>query len=297
MKYRVGAAVLLAGLLAASAVDPLKGLAQSQKPASSPPVELNQLDVSIFARAGQRLIKDPVQNPTPPQLARFAPDNLNVKSYDSVFVNSSTGCTAVVIGPRVLFTARHCTPGKTIGLEGLGTAMCTSFGDLEAAAAVPPHDDDLALCIAEQNLTAPYETLGFDPSFVAMNTQLLLTGYGPTGLNGTMAAGSSFNLGIATVTHVDLTSVPAEIETIGSQVQVSDSGGGGYFVPPGSPHRFLVAINKEKASQGVSNLSFLTPISPDHVSNLIKLWQSLASKAQGMNVDICGIAGFNTGCR
>jgi hypothetical protein len=303
MIRRVGFAAVLVTVLGAGIIV-VRGQMAPQV-SKMTPAELGKVltltDVSIF----NKLIKDPLAQPPSPQLtARFGQPNLTVANYaSSVFVSSLTGCTATLVGPHVLITAAHCTPGRTVVFpqgEELVAAICHKLRELEPQS--EQHEDDLALCFSAKTLSSTPETLSFDPQLVAKGQELVLSGYGLTGVNPTGTSGKKdqvgkfFNLGIVTVFRSDLNATLAEVETRGSQVQAGDSGGGVFAVPTGTTRRFLVAVSKEM-SHGETKASFLTPLAAPHIAALITRWKTGVAKAQGIAIDICGLDGFSTGCQ
>jgi len=256
-------------------------------------------DVSIFKKLEQIQIKDPL-GPNPPLdvIRRYGVSNVNANEYGStVFVSSASGCTAVLVGPRVLLTARHCTPGDTIKFGPTKMkAKCTRLRDLEGQPVVDEdHDDDVSLCFTADKVPGPYEVLSFDPNFVSRGKELVLSGYGVTG-EASLRVGQRLNLGLATITRSVLDTIPVELETDGrSQVDFGDSGGGAFFVPEGTTRRFVVAVNK-KAVHG-TKVSFLTPLAGLHIKILVEQWRARSETGNHIQIGICGVAGFSTACR
>lgn len=126
---------------------------------------------------------------------------INVTAWPALVIarlDSSTFCTATIVGPRVLLTAAHCidagfgSKGDVIGgrvnvsnsqFELIGCEMHEDYVKAERQALdIPRADVDYALCELDGSPSIVLETLATG-SGAPIGSPLLMTGFGCTGIS------------------------------------------------------------------------------------------------------------------
>ena len=247
-------------------------------------------DAKVFLRFDQ-LIEG--GQPTKELVARLGNRHGNPTSYaSSVFVSTSTSCTATVVGPRALVTAQHCVIGSgplTLASPPKDAlAWCVKYRDYSSTA-----PQDLALCWIDRDMPPPYESINLAPDLVKKDLTLALAGYGLTGQAGS-TVGKEFVLGMATVDDPG----PETIVTAGgASVRVGDSGGPGFFVTADKKRRFLVAVTKQESlDPTVRKRSFLTALAFQPARDFLAWWPKQQFKVFQRTVLVCGIDNL-AGCQ
>jgi len=222
-------------------------------------------------------------------VARLGDQHGNPKNYaNSVFVSTSTSCTATLIGPHALMTAQHCVIGDgplTLATKPTDTtAWCVKYRYYS-----PESSEDLALCWIERALPSPWETVSFDSSLAAKDQTLAIGGYGLTGQTGS-ATGKEFVLGMTTVFDPG----PEIIVTHGAKVRIGDSGGPAFAITADKKRRFLVAVTGQESLQD-KETSYLTALAFQRARAFVDWWKTQQMQVFQRTVQICGIDKI-TGC-
>ena len=203
----------------------------------------------------------------------------------SLWVFSSQGsCTATAIGSRTILTAAHCVPD--------GGSLSTTVSGVSYSAVCTHHPEywnngsaDWALCHTDRPMTnIVFERLSTTASHHAVNTTVLLTGYGCTETGG--GNDGIYRIGNSTVSY------PVEGTTYyfftsgGAGVCPGDSGGAVFRVLPEG--RYVVGVNSRYGSSGGGAHSATT------VSTVINFFRNWASARGEL---ICGLDAAAANCR
>lgn len=190
-------------------------------------------------------------------LEDFDPDQPPRDAFPASFLTQE-GCSATLIGPRVLLTAGHCFEGLTSVHLKLQDGRrfdgeCTTAGDWS-----PRLSADVALCLMKEVVPVRrYETVWLDPRAVSRGDHVLLTGFGGSEHSG-LPPGTHL-VGTATVVRLEGT---LAITDSGAWLRDSDSGGAG-FVRGSSIDRLLVSVNASSSphDERESRLELLSKVS------------------------------------
>lgn len=160
--------------LAAAAVSVLALLAPTATAASTPPIP----------KAPQPIIGGG-QATSGPWAARL-------------FSNGRETCSATIIAPTWILTAKHCVTGGGLSFR-IGSLDQHSGGTLANGAQTYTHSSDLALVRLDRSVSATYATLG-QPGSVRVGQSVQVYGWGATSQCGSEANCQSRYLKVANVT-------------------------------------------------------------------------------------------------
>lgn len=169
----------------------------AQAHTDSPPAGLSFADPGPGIAPGKTASFVPLASLFPPGKVQLRNgQSVDIQAFPATVHAKTIGCTATLIGPRVVLTAAHCIDDKqqpaqpaaaTVQFKKGTTPIamrCTMHPDYAAAAYVPGglrNSKDWALCeLASMPSGVPAETLSLAP--VARDTRLLMLGYGCTGV-------------------------------------------------------------------------------------------------------------------
>ena len=197
-----------------------------------------------------------------------------------------SACSSTLVGERVLFMAAHCMPNG-------GTVSFTAHSNAYKATCQhhPEYKNndtaDWALCIVDRPVIGvPFEVMGVE-MLVAMNSELLLSGYGCLKAGGGGGNDGIFRTGNAVVKGLPSGKVYDIVTKGGAALCFGDSGGAAYAVSGSS--RYIVGVN----SRGdISTMSYLPAINSPAFVSWAKSWALISN-----NVRICGMHEDAMGCR
>jgi tetratricopeptide (TPR) repeat protein len=230
------------------------------------------------------------------------------KNFPATLFASDAQCSAVFIGPDVLLTAAHCFSDADAHIDAAGHRVwdvraevggTTVKGDCERpdkfvasdlTASIPW---DLALCRMSGSPKVAFEVISNTKDPIAVDADVLLTGYGIDLASGSRLIGQQLRFGKARVTHADVAGL---MRTCGASLDEGDSGGGTYvYFDAQFMHRVMVAVNAWKRSFDCGTASAKS-------SEMAGLWnaqQFIDQWHHEYKKNICGIhAGIPAGkCR
>ncbi len=97
-----------------------------------------------------------------------------------LFVDGRQNCTATIIAPQYILTAKHCVSGAGTYTFRIGSLDQTSGGTMATGVAITRHSRaDLAIVRLDRNVSATYSPLGTS-SNVAVNNTVQVYGWGAT---------------------------------------------------------------------------------------------------------------------
>lgn len=205
----------------------------------------------------------------------------------SVYAKVGGGaCSATLVGDRVLFIASHCID------DGQSVSFTAHANAYKARCAHHPEykkndTADWALCLVDRPVTGvPFEVFGPDVQ-LAVDSTLLLSGYGCIKPGGGGGNDGIFRIGNATVKGLPYGKTYDIVTKGGSALCFGDSGGAVFSVTDKA--RYIVGVN----SRGdIATMSYLPAIS----AQSFLTWANAWAKASN-NVRICGIHSDALGCR
>lgn len=198
----------------------------------------------------------------------------------------SSACSSTLVGDRVLFMAAHCmSNGGTVSFTAHANAYkarCAHHPEYKGNDTA-----DWALCLVDRPVTGvPFEVLGTETP-VAMNTELLLSGYGCIKPGGGGGNDGIFRIGNATVKGTPSGKSYDIVTKGGAALCFGDSGGAAYLVS--EKERVIVGVN----SRGdISSMSYLPAVSSRTFITWARQWAQDSN-----NVRLCGIHDDALGCR
>lgn len=205
----------------------------------------------------------------------------------SVYANVKDGaCSATLVGDRVLFMASHCvSDGQNVKFTAHAnayTARCAHHPEYRKNDSA-----DWSLCLVDRPVTGvPFESFGPDIQ-IAIDSTLLLSGYGCVKPGGGGGNDGIFRIGNATVKGLPYGKTYDIVTKGGSALCFGDSGGAVFSM--GAKARYIVGVN----SRGdIATMSYLPAIG----SQSFLTWANTWAKSSN-NVRICGLHSDALGCR
>lgn len=198
-------------------------------------------------------------------------------------------CTSALVGARVLLTAAHCVGnGEQARISKAGVTYrgtCTHASGFSTNKTA-----DWALCLMEQDVPeVPHERLNSDSSLLAIGGELLLTGFGCTGSDGSGGNDGIYRIGESRISKLP-SGVNYDIVTGGgAALCFGDSGGPAFRVATtDKSSRTLVSVN----SRGnIKDTSYLSSVTVEAFQTFAMDW-SRTNKAE-----ICGLSAKAVRCR
>lgn len=202
--------------------------------------------------------------------------------------SGSAGCSAAVIGPRVVLTAGHCIFGDIEDVNQknkdaeiqiyrrLFKAVCTIAPDYKNQVG----DQDMALCKSDSQIPGPYASVSLEGP--RLDDMVTLIGYGCTQPGGRGGNDGVLRYGNAKVTR-ESDDVYYSFHTLGdSALCFGDSGGPAFkLVDDPSGHHYIYGVN----SRGnIRDLSLLTAVY--HPKSI----QFLRDYEVSEGVQVCGLS-------
>lgn len=195
------------------------------------------------------------------------------------------GCTATVVGERVLLTAAHCVGNGETALAEVGGAMPVALRCDHHPAYPSNVAADFSLCLASAplGLAARYEVINQDPSLHAVGRSVVLLGYGCLTVGGVDKTFGQLFQGSAQVISPE--SGGYVVTGGAAAVCFGDSGGAAYSTD--AIKRRVMAVN----SRGdISRYSWLSVTAGALFSDWALGWR----KAEGAS--ICGLDPLAKNC-
>lgn len=254
-----------------------------------------------------------------PQVARGTP--AVPSDWPATLISQPSGCTATIVGPRVILTAAHCVrnaEGVTAHIVGRPrTAVCDHHPAYSAIYDSSPNagnwdstSADYALClIATSDVVngIEFEVVGAGDGLAEFGAEIRLLGFGCSGDTTAPAGYGVLRTAAAKIVAVPSPARPANnyIKTdwriggfghaTGGAVCPGDSGGAAYWPFTGGIRR-IVAVNSRTQTKGdraqtLTGVSYLSSMLTPSAGAFMLEW------ANRKGVEICGITAGAQGCR
>lgn len=208
----------------------------------------------------------------------------NPKEYTGVVWIGN--CTAALIGPQTLLTAAHCTRSNVSfsvgGSKYSGKCMASpEYGNNTTA--------DYSICFISKPVEGvEFEVVNVDPDYIAAGDKILQSGFGCTKW-GTQLDGK-FRIGLSTVLTTPKGKSYDYVTGRGEEGEAvlcsGDSGGPAWGM--GDARTKLISVNSRSNTK---TRSYLSATGTTAFQSLLKSYQD---KYQA---SVCGINGFDVGCR
>jgi Subtilase family/Trypsin len=204
-----------------------------------------------------------------------------------------TWCSASLIGPRVIVTSAACFSGPS-ELGGEATAYIGSqYIHFRCARSRLPDlkfQGDVALCIADSDLTG-LNPIPVDFNYVpATSSELAISGYGCVTLSGVDRDSGTVHFGVGKITTAPGASGAGDNYFLisGARACFGDAGGG-VFVANASSERggSLIGVIVATDTEGHTYVTWLG-------SSTLRAW--IISWARSTDATICGVVGDQTHC-
>jgi V8-like Glu-specific endopeptidase len=219
-------------------------------------------------------------NGTVPDMSKF---------QGSVRIQSgNAGCTATVVGSRVVATAAHCVSAGNITFSvgpSRYSGQCRTAREYNGNSTA-----DYAYCYTDKEvLGIVYDVVNLDPNYLKVGERVLLTGYGCTRPGGTGTDGQ-YRVGLATVNRLPSGTNNDIVTSNGAALCFGDSGGPAFGgVDAAGVHGKLISVN----SRGnIATTSYLSATHTPIHNRFIAAWAALYPDAR-----ICGFHKDAQGCR
>lgn len=184
-------------------------------------------------------------------------DPADPSKYPALFYyfGSSGLCTASLVAPQTMITARHCV--RDFGKISTPIVWWAFPKAVATCRHATPTDDsprlDIALCHLDRPLAGPYESLNRDPGRIEVSKKprILLVGFGCGKSDEPDPKNPQFRTG---GTNIDRIDGGAYVAVGGAAVCLGDSGGPA-FLELADGRRLQIAVNAEEATADTSWLS------------------------------------------
>jgi secreted trypsin-like serine protease len=136
--------------------------------------------LALAAAAPHALAAPPAEEPGATPMIIDGNTASNAPWAARLFVNGQQNCTATIIAPTYVLTARHCVSSSGSYSFRIGSLDQTSGGTVANATAITRHSTaDLAIARLDRSVTATYAPLG-TASDVAVGQTVQVYGWGAT---------------------------------------------------------------------------------------------------------------------
>lgn len=189
-------------------------------------------------------------------------------------VTGSSGCTASVIGPRVILTAAHCAPTGATSKFVLGGV--TYSAKMTRSSLYPGKDHDLNLGVLDKDVPAGVAPVNIYAGVVKAGDKIHILGYGCTNPGGGGGNDGVLREGDASVTGLS----GYDIVSTGAALCFGDSGGPAMMFDAATGKYRQVSVNSKGNIQDTNYTASL--VSPESLAFFRKF-------AVDNSVDVCGV--------
>ncbi len=197
-------------------------------------------------------------------------------------------CTSTLIGPEVLLTAAHCVQnGLAVGFKLGGSSYAATC---QRAAAYEDRSDqtqDYALCKVAPAVTGiVFERMNVDPAYLALQQEVLLTGFGCTKEDGSGGNDNVYRIGESNISSLPAPGGNTIVASGRAALCFGDSGAAAFVMGPGDT-RIVIGVNSKLDPDGgvaLGKSSHLASTSSEKAQAFFATWRNENGKPK-----ICGL--------
>lgn len=228
-----------------------------------------------------RIIEHEGPRPIVPTLINGTPVSPNTWKHVVRIRTGNSGCTASIVGPRVLATASHCA--------STGATSVFTIDGVQYSAKITRHplyprkDMDVSLGLIDREVKLPeYGVLPGTVDVVKVGMPIRLMGYGCTNAGGTGGNDGVLREGMSQVSGFSNFDIVTGKTTSGAALCYGDSGGPAWLAVELNGTQVLLNISQNSKGD-IAKISYLARWDVKEAQDFVREW------AQTNSAEVCGI--------